>query len=71
MKIEQHVEQGACQLLVSFEISQSKASLLGRLYHVMHLTEYILKQHWLLGQALHPMQLLRVEELQQQYMVGN
>ena len=43
MEIEQHVEQCACQGLVPLQISRREAALLGRLDHVMHLTQHILK----------------------------
>ena len=58
VKVEQHIEEGACQLLVPSQVCKGEAALLGRLYHVMHLAQYILKQDGLLGETLHPVQLL-------------
>jgi len=43
---------------VPFQVCKGEAALLGRLDHIMHLAQHILKENRLLGQALHPMQLL-------------
>ncbi len=54
--------------LVPLQVCKKSAALLGRLDHIMQLAQHILKENMLLTQALHPMQLLYIAELQQQHL---
>ena len=57
-RLNSGVPRPAGQALVPFQACKGEAALLGRLDHIMHLAQHILKENMLLTQAFHPMQLL-------------
>ena len=48
VEVEQDVEEGPGQVAVAFQVPQREDALTGRLQHVVHLAQHVLKQHRLL-----------------------